>query len=114
MNDPRDIRLERALRDATPDQFARGFGDRVAARLQRESAIGASPGALDFTASLQRNFVRIVPILAAASILLGVYSWWGGRATSSSVIDATLRLPQVSIASAYTPEALYGDAGGDN
>jgi hypothetical protein len=43
---------------------------------------------------------------------LALYSWWGGRATADSLLDATLRLPQVSIATAYTPEALFGEDGG--
>jgi hypothetical protein len=98
-----DDKIERTLRDSTPTRFAAGFGDRVAARLASESARAVADATVDFTAALQRQFVRIVPIVAAASLILGLYSWWGGRSSSDSVLDATLHLPQVSIA------AVYGD-----
>ena len=113
MNSKRDDRLEHALRDATPVGFRAGFAERVTARLAGERAMTART-TLDFTAALERQFLRVVPLLAAASLILGVYSWWGGRTTSDSVLDATLHLPQVSIATAYQPEFLYGDTAGDN
>ena len=85
----------------------------MAARLASESARAVVDATVDFTATLQRQFIRIVPILAAASLILGVYSWWGGRSTADSVLDATLHLPQVSIASVYEPDLLFG-VDGDN
>jgi hypothetical protein len=112
MNSKRDDGLERIVRDAAPARFRTGFVERVNARLANERArsLRITP---DFTAVLERQFLRIVPILAAASLILGLYSWWGGRTTSDSVLDATLNLPRVSIATAYEPELLYGDAGGE-
>lgn len=104
-----DDALARALRDAAPDRFAVGFAGRVTERLARE---GGGAAAVDFTAALERHFVRFVPLLAAASLILAVYSWWGGRNSADSLFDATLHLPQVSIATVYTPEALYGEDGG--
>lgn len=113
MNSKRDDRLEHLLRDAVPTSFRPGFAERVTARLAGERATTAH-ATLDFTAALERQFLRVVPILAAASLILAVYSWWGGRATADSLLDATLHLPQVSIATAYQSEFLYGDPSGDN
>jgi hypothetical protein len=107
---PADERVGRLLRDAAPARFDRGFSDRVVARLAEG---GRMASALDFTAALERHFLRVVPILAAASLILGLYSWWGGRQTADSLLDATLRLPQVSIATVYEPELLY-TTGDDN
>lgn len=108
-----DDRLANLLHDAAPNRFAVGFAGRVTERLARERA-GLSERSTDFTAALERNFVRIVPMLAAASLILAIYSWWGGRNTADSLLDATLNLPQVSIATVYTPEALFGEEGGGN
>src|ERR1700754_4976359 len=106
MNSKRDDGFERIVRDAAPDRFAAGFAQRVAGRLALEGRSPARSATLDFTAALERQFLRVVPILAAASLILGLYSWWGGRTTSDSLLDATLRLPQVSIATAYQSEFL--------
>jgi hypothetical protein len=110
MTDHRHDDLERLLRDAAPRRFADGFAARVTARLARDipQLHLVAPRELEFGEALQRQFVRIVPILAAASMLLGVYSWWNGRATADSLLDATLNLPPVSIATAYTPDRLFG------
>jgi hypothetical protein len=117
MSNKRDEELEHLLRDAAPDHFAEGFRERVVARAARHPGVVGRihPRGVELTFSeiLERQFMRIVPILAAASILLGVYSWWGGRGTSDSILDAALRLPQVSIAAVYTPEVLFGDDGSD-
>jgi hypothetical protein len=116
MTDHRHDDLERLLRDAAPRGFADGFAGRVTARLAGNvpplQLVG--PRELDFGEALQRQFVRIVPILAAASMLLGVYSWWNGRGTADSLIDATLNLPQVSIATVYTPDLLFGETDGSD
>ena len=114
MNPIRDDGLERRLRDAAPDRFAAGFSDRVVGRLVADGASFARASTIDFTSALERQFLRVVPLLAAASLILAAYSWWGGRQTSDSLIDATLRLPQVSIATAYQSEFIYVDSGGDN
>jgi hypothetical protein len=92
--------LASLLRDAAPSTFASGFGDRVRARLADERA-QALPHALE------RHFVRIVPLAAAAALLLAAYNWWGARGTSSSTLDAALNLPQVSVASAYSSASLF-------
>jgi len=102
--------LEWTLRDAAPERFGVGFAGRVLARVG-EDALASTR---DFTAALERNFIRTIPLVAAASLILGLYSWWGGRSAADSLLDAALRLPPVSIATAYTPEMLYGVTDGDN
>jgi hypothetical protein len=101
-NDP----LAALVRASAPERFESGFRDRVAARLhaERQPALPAV---------LQRQFLRIVPIAAAASLMLAAYNWWGARETSSSPIEAVLNLPQITLASAYSPSVLYGAAAAD-
>ena len=101
-NDP----LATLVRASAPERFESGFSDRVAARLRadREPALSTV---------LQRQFFQIVPIVAAASLMLAAYNWWGARETSSSPIEAVLNLPQVTLASAYSSSVLYGAAAAD-
>jgi hypothetical protein len=95
-----DPRVEPMLHDAAPTSFAPGFTERVLGRLaEREMSLATS---------LERQFVRIIPILAAASLVLGAYNWWSSRSTATSVVEAMLALPQVTVANAYTSDALYG------
>ena len=103
-----DESLERALREAAPRRFTAGFADRVVTRIATGAA--ALP-TVDFGAVLERQFVRVVPLLAAATLILALYGWWGGRSTADSFVDATLNLPQVSLATVYGPEAFYGTVG---
>jgi hypothetical protein len=63
---------------------------------------------LSMSEALERQFVRIVPIAAAAAILLGAFNWWSARGMSSSAIDAALNLPQVTLSSAYSSASLFG------
>jgi hypothetical protein len=89
------------IRDAAPDRFDAGFGDRVLARLRAEPSLSVT---------LERQFLKLVPLVAAASLMLAGYNWWGARSTSSSAIDAALNLPQVTLSAAYSPSVLYGAA----
>jgi len=91
------------IRDAAPDRFDAGFGGRVLARLRADREPSLS-------ATLERQFLKLVPLAAAASLMLAGYNWWSARSTSSSAIDAALNLPQVTLGSAYSPSALYGAA----
>ena len=102
----RDSELEpiaALVREAAPVRFDDGFAQRVLDRVsrQREAPV---------VVALERQFLRIVPLAAAATILLAAFNWWGGRSNSSSVIDAALNLPQVTLSTAYSPTALYGVA----
>ncbi|MEO7084332.1 MAG: hypothetical protein ABI442_17195 [Gemmatimonadaceae bacterium] len=91
------------VRGAAPTAFEPGFTDRVLARLRAEREH-------PFSLVLERQFRRIVPLLAAASLLFAAYNWWSSRDTASSVIDAALNLPRVSMASAYTASSLLETA----
>jgi hypothetical protein len=87
------------VRSAAPVAFEPGFAERVLARLDAERNES-------FSVVFERQFRRVVPLLAAASLLLAAYNWWGARATAGSAIDAALNLPRVSIATAYTASSL--------
>jgi hypothetical protein len=91
--------LASLVRSAAPVAFEPGFAERVLARLDAERNES-------FAVVLERQFRRVVPLLAAASLLLAAYNWWGARATAGSAIDAALNLPRVSIATAYTASSL--------
>ena len=95
-----DNPLASLVRSAAPDSFDSGFGDRVLTRLRSSSEPTLST-------ALERQFVRIVPLAAAAALILAGYNVWGARGTAASTIDAALNLPQVTIASAYASSSLY-------
>lgn len=99
-----DDRLASLLGDAAPTAFQPGFGGRVRARLIVERA-------QTLPRALERQFMRIVPLAAAAALLLAAFNWWGARATSKSALDAALNLPQVSIAAAYASSTLFDATG---
>ena len=98
-----DDALETLVRSAAPESFAAGFSDRVAARLRADGIVSLSD-------ALERQVRRVLPFVAAASLLLAAYNWWGARGSSSSALDAALNLPRVTLSAAYEPSSLYGDA----
>ena len=98
-NDP----LAALVRGAAPETFDPGFSERVLARLRADREPSLST-------TLERQFLKVVPLAAAASLMLAAYNWWGARETAASAIDAALNLPQVTLESAYSPSLLYGAA----
>jgi len=98
-----DDALETLIRSAAPTGFERGFSDRVTARLRAD-------GTLSFADALERQVRRVVPFVAAASLVLAAYNWWEARGSAASALDAALNLPQVTLSAAYEPSSLYGDA----
>ena len=96
--------LASLIRGAAPTSFAPGFTDRVTARVRADR--GAS-----FSEALERQVRRVVPFVAAASLVLAAYNWWNARGSSTSAIDAALNLPRVTLSAAYEPSSLYGDVG---
>jgi len=94
--------LEFLVRAAAPHGFAAGFSSRVAARLRAD-------GSVSFSEALERQVRRVVPIVAAASLILAAYNWWSARGSSTSAIDAALNLPRVTLSAAYEPSSLYDD-----
>jgi hypothetical protein len=91
------------VRSAAPTAFESGFTDRVLARIRAERE-------QSFSTVFEHQFRRVVPLLAAASMLLAVYNWWGARDTAASAIDAALNLPRISIADAYSASTLLETA----
>ncbi len=91
--------IESIVREAAPSSFDEGFSTRVAARLggRREPSLSIA---------LERQFRRVVPIAAAASLMLAAYNWWGGRDSAASPLDAMLNLPGLSLSSAYSTSTL--------
>jgi hypothetical protein len=97
-----DDALESLVRSAAPTSFASGFSDRVAARLR-------AGGSLSLSDALERQVRRVVPFVAAASLILAAYNWWSARDSAASALDAALNLPRVTLSAAYEPSSLYGD-----
>jgi hypothetical protein len=91
--------IEGLVRESAPSSFDEGFSGRVGSRL-RESR------ELSLSAALERQFRRVVPIAAAASLMLAAYNWWGGRDSGASPLDAMLNLPRISLSSAYATSTL--------
>ena len=98
-DDTGDEALSALLRANVPDRFDPGFSQRVLIRLRAEEQ--------SLAGALQRQFLRIVPLAAAASLLLASFNWWSARSTHASVIDAALNLPQVNLATAYASATYY-------
>jgi len=98
MSDQKDT-IEALVRESAPANFGDGFGNRVAARLRGTTE-------LSLPAALERQFRRVVPVVAAASLMLAAYNWRGARNSASSPLAAALNLPRVSLSSAYSTSTL--------
>ena len=98
-----DDALESLVRSAAPTSFASGFSGRVAARLRAD-------GSASLSEALERQVRRVLPLVAAASLVLAAYNLWSARGSATSAIDAALNLPRVTLSAAYEPSSLYGDA----
>jgi hypothetical protein len=97
-----DDALESLVRSAAPTGFAPGFSSRVVARLRAD-------GGISLSAALERQVRRVLPLVAAASLVLAAYNWWSARGSSTSALDAALNLPRVTVSAAYEPSSLYSD-----
>lgn len=75
--------------------FGAGFADRV---MERLAAAESMP------VMLQRLFFRLVPVAAAAAILLGAINLRQSRASGQTFIERVLGLPAVTLANAYAFE----------
>jgi hypothetical protein len=95
-----DARIARYRELAAPAEFDAGFSDRVMARLADTSSRGA-PSVSD---GLQRAFVRLAPLAAAAVLVLALLNLRSTRSANQPIIERVLGLPAVSIAAAYTFE----------
>jgi len=98
MTDDNDA-VEALVRESAARAFDAGFSDRLAARLRATTDASVSD-------ALERQVRRVVPLVAAASLMLAAYNWWGGRESASSALEAALNLPRVSLSSAYSTSTL--------
>ena len=96
-----DEGIKSLVRQAAPTSFGAGFSARVAARLR----VGREPS---MSVALERQVRRVVPLAAAASLMLAAYNWWGSRESASSTFEAALNLPRVSLSAAYSASTLFG------
>ena len=83
-------------------RFAAGFADRVVAR------IGASgdSGVLSFERALERQTRRLLPAIAAASLMLGAWTWWSLHDQAQSPLGAVLGVSQPASVAATTSTTL--------
>ena len=95
-----DRELERLLREDSAPRFDAGFADRVMARVAADRAARRAAPPLDLV--LWRQFRRVVPIAAAASLVLGALNWWAARDTGASPLAGAAGLPPVTLAAAFT------------
>lgn len=95
--------LAALVRQSAPPAFDAGFAERVVSRL----AASREPS---LSAALERQVRRVVPAVAAASLMLAAYNWWGARASAASPLEAALNLPSVTLSAAYSPSTLFGEA----
>lgn len=84
---------------ASAPRFATGFADRVMAR------VSARP-VLTIELALERYARRMLPSLAAASLLLGAWNWWTVRDRAPSTFGAVLGVIQPSANFARTSASL--------
>jgi hypothetical protein len=102
-SDDIEDRMAQIRQLTSPAAFDAGFADRVMARLERPRALADG---------LQRGFVRLVPLAAAAALLLGAVNLINSRASGLSLADRVLGLQPVTVAAAYTLETATGQATG--
>ena len=88
-----ELRLARLRRLSGPASFGAGFSERVMSRL-------AAPRPLAL--GLERVFLRLAPLAAAAAIIIGAANLISSRASGQPLIDRLLGLPEVSLAAAYS------------
>ena len=88
-----ELRMARLRRLSDNPSFGAGFSDRVMSRLAAPRPIAEG---------LERVFLRLAPLAAAAAIILGAANLISSRASGQPLIDRLLGLPEVSLAAAYS------------
>lgn len=100
MSDEHDFPALLALHECsgTP-RFATGFADRVMVRITGRRAQTVNM-------ALERHARRVLPTLAAASLLLGVWNWWTVRDRAPSTFSAVLGVVPASVSVVRTAPSL--------
>lgn len=100
---PAELRAVAALvAETRADRFTDGFGDRVADRVAERLVATARR---DDALVLARHVRRIVPLIAAASLVLAATNWWSARDAAGSTLDRALGIPSATVADALTLSA---------
>ena len=73
-------------------RFTDGFPDRVMARIVR---VASERPALTMDQALSVQSRRLLPVLAAASLVLGLWNWWTVRDRAPSTLGAVLGVATV-------------------
>ena len=81
-------------------RFTAGFPVRVMARIAR---LASERPALTLEQALARQSRRLLPVLAAASLVLGLWNWWSVRDRAPSTLGAVL-----GVATAVAPARTSG------
>ena len=105
--DAASARVQALLRGSRRDAFAPGFAQRVMRRVRAESAGAAAM----FGAVLQRQFLRVAPLAAAAVLALAGWNLRGADGRQSPV-EAALGLPAVTADAAITVDSPAGEGRG--
>lgn len=84
-------RMAQIRQMTVPAAFDAGFADRVMARLERPRALADG---------LERGFVRLVPLAAAAALVFGAMNLLNTRASGLPLVDRVLGLQPVTVATA--------------
>ena len=92
--------LRAVLREQQRDAFAPGFADRAAARWREELSGGRVSAESALNRDIGRVFSRMVPIAAAAALLLAFYNV-RHRAAGQNVLGALLGPSGAAVASAH-------------
>ena len=81
-------------------RFATGFPDRVMARI---GIVASQRPALTLDQAVALQSRRLLPVLAAASLVLGLWNWWTVRDRAPSTLGAVL-----GVATAVAPSRTSG------
>ncbi len=87
-----------------PPSFREGFSDRVMSRLaeSRDRVMETSSSLPPFNMVLERMFLRMAPLAAAAMLVIAAMNVISTRDSNSPLLDRALGLPTVTLASAYS------------
>ena len=96
MNDDEVKALLQHHPSAAEPRFSAGFGDRVMLRVSEDTR-GRTPRTLDVV--LAQYTRRVLPALAAASLMLALWNYVAVRDRASSTFSAVLGVSGVSVAS---------------
>ena len=99
--------LEKLLADDGTTRFEAGFSAGVVDRIRAERTHVVS-----FDEALLRQSRRLLPAVAAASLVLAALNWWSARDSGASTLAAVAGLPAVTLGAALESGAFLAPANG--